>query len=89
LQGKWWRIAHWLIIINFVLGITYGAYMFFLVVGGGPPLFQRAKYISPDVMLARRLYAIETWIITAGLTTYLALTEILPRRLSQVKDHLE
>lgn len=83
MKGKWWRIVHWVLIVNFLLGAAYAAYMVFFVVGGGAPLFQRAKDISFEVLVARRLYAIETWIILVGLGLYLAITEILPRKLSR------
>ena len=40
---------------------------------------ERALSISHELMVTRRLYAIEFWIATAGLSIYLALTEIGPR----------
>jgi len=80
---KWWQILHWSLIVNLVLGATYAAYMVFFVIGGGAPLFQRAKNIPIEILIARRLYAIEAWIILVGLGLYLAVTEILPRKLSQ------
>ncbi len=77
---KWWKILHWFIIINFVLGIGYGFFMVFFVVGGGRyPLWMRAVDIPVEVILKRRLYAIEAWVATAGLAVYLALTELVPR----------
>jgi hypothetical protein len=83
---KWWQIIHWVIIINFLLGAGYAAYMIFFVVGGGAPLFQRAKDISIEILLKRRLYAIETWVIIGGLAVYLAVTEILPRKLASIRE---
>ena len=40
-----------------------------------------------ELMVTRRLYAIEFWIATAGLAIYLALTEIGPRfKAERAKD---
>jgi len=82
---RWWKILHWVIIINALVGIIYGTYMVFFVIGGGYPLFQRAREIPTEVLLQRRLFAIETWVAVGGLSVYLAITEILPRKLSQFK----
>ena len=77
---KWWKVLHWFIIINFVLGIVYGFFMVFFAVGGGRyPLWMRAIDIPVEVILKRRLYAIEAWVATSGLAVYLALTELVPR----------
>lgn len=75
------RGLHWVIIVNFALEVAYGAYMVFFVVGGGGPLGGRAAGLDPDVMMARRFYAFETWIAIAGLSIYVAITEYLPRLL--------
>jgi hypothetical protein len=81
MKGKWWKILHWIIILNFVLEIAYGGYMVFFVIGGSRyPLFRRAVETPIEVILKRRLYSVETWIATAGLAVYLALTEIVPRQ---------
>lgn len=78
----WLRVLHWVIIANFILGILYGTYLVFFVVGGGGiPLFQRATRTPVEVILKRRLYSVEVWIATSGLAVYLALTEFLPRKL--------
>jgi len=53
--------------------------MIFFVVGGGGPLFGRAGKISFELMVTRRLYAIECWIAIAGLCIYLAITVMYPR----------
>lgn len=82
MKVSWLRILHWIIIANFVLGIFYGMYMVFFVIGGGGwPLFGRAVMTPVEIILKRRLYSVETWIATAGLAVYLALTEFLPRAL--------
>jgi len=73
------KIIHWVIIINFIIGIAYGAFQMFFVVGGGGILFFRATTIPYETMVTRRLYAIETWIQIVGLAVYLAITEFYPR----------
>ncbi|MHA1292868.1 MAG: hypothetical protein ACTSQJ_09400 [Promethearchaeota archaeon] len=75
-------IIHWIIIINFILEILYGAYQTFIVLapeGHTGPLFNTAQDLSYEDMVIRRLYAIETWIAITGLSIYLAITEINPR----------
>jgi len=77
---KWLRVLHWVIIINFMIEIGYGLYMVFFAVGGSRwPLLARAVETPIEVILKRRLYAIETWIAIAGLAVYLALTVFLPK----------
>ncbi|MHA1284060.1 MAG: hypothetical protein ACTSQP_16300 [Promethearchaeota archaeon] len=75
-------IIHWIIIINFIIEIFYGAYQTFVVLapeGQVGPLFGSAASLSYEQMVIRRLYAIETWIAITGLSIYLAITEIYPR----------
>ena len=81
-----WRIAlygvHWVIIANFVAEMVYAGYMVFFVLrpkGLSGPLASKALEIPHELMVTRRLYAIEFWIACAGLAIYLALTEIGPR----------
>ncbi len=78
-----WKLIHNLIILNFLLQVGYGGYMVFFALKDeeGGPLFGRAGAMPFEKMVTRRLYAAETWIAIGGLTTYLALTEILPRLL--------
>ena len=80
------QIVHWVIIINFLLEIGYGGYMVFFEVGkdkgGGKPLFGKAGELDFETMMVRRMYATETWIAIAGLSTYLGITEFLPRLLA-------
>lgn len=79
---KFWPIVHGLIIINFILEALYGFYMVFYVVGGGKyPLMMKAEKTPVEVILKRRLFAIESWVAIAGLAGYLGVTEILPRKL--------
>ncbi|MHA1396071.1 MAG: hypothetical protein ACTSRZ_21410 [Promethearchaeota archaeon] len=68
-----WKILNWVIIINFVLEIFYGAYQTFFVFGTGLPLFGGSASLDFEHMVARRLYAIETWIAIVGLSIYLAI----------------
>lgn len=83
---KWWRYLHGFIIINFLIEIFYGFYMVFFVVGGSRwPLMARATETPIEIILKRRLYAIEVWIAVAGLVIYLALTEFLPRKLETMQ----
>ena len=74
---------HGFIILNFLFEIAYASYMIFAVLlppdGGGGPLFGRAMSMPQPLLEARRLYAIECWIAIAGLSIYLAITEIGPR----------
>jgi uncharacterized membrane protein len=80
---KWRKVLHWFIIFNFILEIGYGLYMVFFVVGGGRfPLMAKATETPIEIILKRRLYAIEAWIAIAGLAIYLALTEFLPGMLN-------
>ena len=74
-------IVHYLIIINFVVQILYGAYQVFFVLSSGTagPLLGGSTTMDHEMMVARRLYAIETWIAITGLSIYLAITEINPR----------
>ena len=78
-KKKVWKIIHWVIIIVFIVSIAYGAFQMFFVVGGGGILFFRATTISFEDLVARRLYAIETWVQIVGLAIYLAITEFYPR----------
>ena len=75
------RGLHWLIIGNFVVEILYCAYMVFCVIApdGGGPLFDQAKTFPFEMMMTRRMYALEFWVAFGGLAIYLAVTEIGPR----------
>ena len=77
-----WRLLHWVILAHFIIEIIYCAYIIFVVLqpeGASGPLFEAAATLDPEQLVARRLYAIECWIATAGFAIYLALTELLPR----------
>jgi hypothetical protein len=79
------KILHWFLIVNFAVNVLYAAYqVFFVLVPEGHlgPLGAAASEVSPDLMMTRRMYAIEAWISIAGLAIYLAITEYLPRLLA-------
>ena len=88
-----WRYIHTLIIINFIIEILYSFYMVFFVIGGGKwPLLRKAVETPLEVILKRRLYAIEAWIAVGGLCVYLAITELLPQKMTltrMVKSHVD
>ena len=78
------RFIHWTIIINFAAQVIYGGYMVFVVMrpeGVTGPLWAAAQQIPHDFMMVRRAYAHETWMAIVGLSLYVGITEILPRRL--------
>jgi len=80
--GRWALLAvHGLIIANFAVEIVYASYQVFVVFApeGGGPLGARALSMPFETMVTRRLYAAEAWIAIAGLSLYLAVTEIGPR----------
>ncbi|MCO4762720.1 MAG: hypothetical protein KC502_14500 [Myxococcales bacterium] len=83
------RLIHWTLIVNFITGLGYAAWMVFFVVrpeGISGPLSAAAKSIPFEMMMTRRLYAMEFWVAVSGLAIYLALTEILPRQLSRMRS---
>ena len=79
MKVKWWRVLHWVLIVIFLQGAAYAAYMLFFVVGGGGPLFGRAASMPAETIFVRRLYAYEFYLNIIGLAVYLAITEIVPR----------
>lgn len=88
MKTRLWIAIHWIIILNFLLQIVYGAWQTFTLAPPGQAgvLFGAAKEVPFEMMVVRRLYAIETWIAVVGLSLYLALTEILPARLTPRGD---
>ena len=84
MKKKIWKIIHYLIITNFILEIIYSITMVFFVIGGGKwPLLRRAVETPIEIILKRRLYAIEAWIAIGALAIYLALTIYLPGQLKE------
>ena len=83
-MSKKLKILHAFIILNFLAQIVYGFYMVFYAVGGEQfPLFRRAIETPIEIILKRRLYAVEAWLAIVGLCIYLAITEMLPHRLRE------
>jgi hypothetical protein len=81
-KRRHWRILHAILIIGLLTEGIYGFYMVFFVIGGSRwPLFAKAIETPVEVILKRRLYAIEAWVAIGALAIYLAITEILPKRL--------
>ena len=80
------QILHWVIMINFFIGIAYAVYMVFSVSEIHGPLFGRVAELPFELVIYRRLYAIEAWIIILGFAFYLGLTEILPRKIRGERD---
>ncbi len=81
----WLRALHWILIVLLLQNMAYGGYQIFVVLapegGAAGPLWGAAKSLPHELLVARRLYAIEVWICAAGLAVYLGVTEVLPRRL--------
>jgi hypothetical protein len=79
---RFWQIISGVILVNFILEIGYSFYMVFYAVGGSRyPLMKSAEETPIEVILKRRLYAIEAWVAISGLASYLGLTEVFPRKL--------
>ncbi|GAB4308933.1 MAG: hypothetical protein Kow0069_07590 [Promethearchaeota archaeon] len=78
-----WLLVHGAIIAHFVAGFLYAGWMVFALAPEGHvgPLFGAAADVDLELFLKRRLYALESWLIFVGLVVYLALTEVLPRKL--------
>jgi ABC-type dipeptide/oligopeptide/nickel transport system permease subunit len=86
----YWRTLHWFLIMSLLAEGLYGFYMVFFVIGGSKwPLLARALDTPVEVILKRRLYAIEAWVALGALTVYLAITEILPKRLEDRKPEVK
>jgi hypothetical protein len=64
--------------------------MVFFVIGGSKwPLFAKAVNTPVEVILERRLNAIETWVALGALTICLAITEILPKKVENRDPEVE
>ena len=81
------RILHVILLANFASNIFYCAYQVFVVLapnGHIGPLWGAAQDLPTELVVKRRLYAIEFWVTIGGGSVYLALTEWLPRSLRGV-----
>ena len=79
----WIRVMHWSILFFFVSQLFYATWQVFVVLqpeGHVGPAFGAAATIPYEQMVVRRLYAIEGWVSFLGMSAYLGITEILPRR---------
>jgi hypothetical protein len=79
----WLTVTHWVLILNMVGQIVYISWQVFVVLqpeGTFGPVFGAAKTMDPALFAARRAYAVEGWLAFIGLAIYLAVTEVLPRR---------
>lgn len=77
-------VLHVGIIAVLAFQAVYSGWQVFVVMQ--PPgttglLFGAADDVPLDFLIVRRMYAMEAWVPTVGLALYLAITEILPRRL--------
>ncbi len=70
-------IFHYFIYINLITGFLSALYMVFFVYkveGSKGPMWKKAKDVSHEFFMQRRMYAIEAWIIFGALAIYFALT---------------
>ena len=68
-----WQVLHGLIVTLFVYQCLYAAYQVFVTFqpdGTFGPLNSTAATVSNDIVMMRRLYALEGWIAFAGLAVY-------------------
>jgi hypothetical protein len=78
----WRKYVHLAIIANFVMQLGYASFQVFVVMapeGHIGPMFGAAMEMPHDLMMIRRMYALEGWVAFGGLALYLALTEMMPR----------
>ncbi len=76
------RVLHWLLIVSLFLEVLYCGVQVMVVLqpdGISGPMFGRATSIPYELLVARRLYAIEGWVSFGSLAIYLAITELRPR----------
>ncbi|MFL7812482.1 MAG: hypothetical protein ACK2TT_04225 [Anaerolineales bacterium] len=87
MRKKIWKVIHHLIILNFLVEIMYSFYMVFYVIGGPHwPLLRKAAQEPIEIILKRRLYAIEAWVAIGALCIYAALTIYLPQLLRELNQ---
>ncbi len=83
------RILHVFLIANFASNIFYCAYQVFVVLvpeGHVGPLWGAAADLPTDLVVKRRLYAIEFWVTLGAASIYVAITEWLPRALRPLTE---
>jgi len=76
------NIHRTIILVGFILNIV-GFFVFFLVLddAGIGILFRKANTVDFTFLVIRRIASILTWIAFSGLTVYLGVTEIFPKRI--------
>ena len=77
------NVLHYGLIGLMLFQLLYSCYQVFVVLqpeGTFGPMWGQATTIPSELLLARRLYAIEGWVVFAGFAVYLGVTEINPRR---------
>lgn len=78
-----WKVVHYSIIAVLAVEGLYCLGQLVLVLqpeGTVGPLFGAASTVDHELLVARRLYAIEGWLALVGLALYVGITEIAPRR---------
>ena len=78
----WARLLHGTLILYMAGEVAYAAFQVFFVLqpaGVVGPMLTAAREVPHELMVVRRLYAIEAWIAFVGLALYLGITEFLPR----------
>ncbi len=81
-RGLVLRVLHIGILATLTFEVAYSAYMVFVVwrpVGAPLMLGAAAPAVPHEILLTRRLYALEGWVAFVGLAVYLALTELRDR----------
>ncbi len=79
-------LVHTLIVVVLAVQSAYCGYQLLVTLrpeGGPAILFGAASSVPHELLVARRLYAIEGWVAFVGLCLYLGVTEILPHRLGK------
>ena len=81
-----WRAAHYAILVMFLVQTAYCFWVVLVVlrpdeVAGPFPLAAHAATVPVEVVVKRRLYAIEGWLSGGVAVLYLAITEVVPRQL--------
>lgn len=78
------RWLHWSIVAGLLIEALYCWFQVLVVLaphGPPAPVFWEARRLPFELLVERRLYAIEGWISAGTLALYLGVTEVLPRRL--------
>ena len=77
------RLLHGVLIACLLGEALYCAHQVFVVLqpeGMSGPVLYAARDLPQDLLVRRRLYAIEGWVAFGALAIYLGVTEVRPRR---------